>query len=185
MTAKRDLQRRVRLRQARTGESYTTARAHVVAPVEGRRDRPPVIPVDEMIDVAADAARVGVQCGVVMSSDLVRQVEPAVALARLRDALASTEDDPGTALLRAMVLRGELPGPHGRVVPQLYEDIQRFILRARAGIGGVSARGNAIALPVDGKAGSVMMLCHVWHLRTCLVMGTVENVSAPFLLLPG
>ncbi len=31
MTVKRDLKRRVRLRQARTGESYVTARRHVVA----------------------------------------------------------------------------------------------------------------------------------------------------------
>src|SRR5690349_14918466 len=49
MTAKRDLKRRVRQRQARTGEAYVTARRHVVAATAASAD-------DDDDDVDAVAA---------------------------------------------------------------------------------------------------------------------------------
>ena len=47
MTAKKDFKRRVRARQERTGESYTTARRHVVAeraPASAASPPPPAAP---------------------------------------------------------------------------------------------------------------------------------------------
>jgi hypothetical protein len=81
----------------------------------------------------------------------------------VRDALLATADDPGTSILRAAALRGELaaPGP-GALVATLNE-ARRFIARARAGIGGVSDSGSMLALTVDGLDGAVMVIAHVGY----------------------
>ena len=56
MTAKRDLKRRVRERQAHTGESYMTALRHVrnrrTGERESEREGEGAVPVVEMIDVS-------------------------------------------------------------------------------------------------------------------------------------
>ncbi len=69
MTAKKDLKRRVRERQAQTGESYVTARRHVVAQApEPESPKRPVIHVDEMHDITEAAAKLGWRCRVVISA---------------------------------------------------------------------------------------------------------------------
>src|SRR5262245_2273889 len=76
MTKKRDLKRRIRERQEKTGESYVTARRQVLsedtatpavapaAPASG------AIPVIEMISLTAEAERLGMQCRVAIESTL-------------------------------------------------------------------------------------------------------------------
>lgn len=181
MTKKRDLKRLVRERQARTGESYVTARRHVLAqaangdgaePVAHAAESPPVdepgasrpsIPVVEMISLTEQGAQLGLKCRITMASPLAAQVDPTVALTRLRDVLVASAHDPGLALLRGVVLHGESapppPLPRGRTMWQ--QEVRRFIERARAGIGGVSETGSMIALNVDGLAGSVLLIAHV------------------------
>jgi hypothetical protein len=68
MTKRRDLKRRVRERQEKTGESYVTARRHVlVDPAEnGPAPASPgtAIPVVEMITLTEHATRLGMKCRV-------------------------------------------------------------------------------------------------------------------------
>src|SRR5215831_17893452 len=100
MTAKRDLKRRVRDRQGRTGESYMTALRHVLD------QRPSVVPVVEMIEVGA---AMGIQCRVRMAPVLADRIDAVGALRRLRDALIATERDPAFDLMRRVVMHGECP----------------------------------------------------------------------------
>src|SRR5688572_2450348 len=88
MTAKKDLKKRARDRQARTGESYVTALGHV------RAQRPGTpIPVVVLVDLTAVGAAEGLSCRISMYPGLTGRVDPAAALARLRQALMATPDD--------------------------------------------------------------------------------------------
>lgn len=162
MTAKRDLKKRVRERQARTGERYTTARRHIVGEPTG------TVPVIELEDISKEAARLGFHCRVFAFPDLSRRVDRAAMLERIRNALRATVDDPATALLRGAALQGGEPAPgHLLLSHQLLTDGKRFVDRAEAGIGGVSPSGRMLALAVPGrrKAASsdlVMVLCILW-----------------------
>src|SRR5512142_1555815 len=101
MTEKRDLKRRVRERQAQTGESYMTALRHVQA------QRPPAFPVVELVDLTEIGAPLGFKCRIVMSPVLADQIDAAGALARLRDALLAPDREGSLELFRAVTLRGE------------------------------------------------------------------------------
>lgn len=186
MTSKRDLKRRVRERQARTGESYMTARRHVLAQAASAAPREPAIPVVEMISVTDEAARLGLKCRAVITSTLVSQVAPVAVLERVRDALLATPDDPGTRVLRAAVLDGEPPQIGTRVLPAWLDETRRFLARAHAGIGGVSENGNMLALPVEARDGSLLMvIAHIgfrpaWRPeppQPRLVLTTIDSFS--------
>jgi hypothetical protein len=179
MTAKRDLKRRVRERAARTGESYVTARRHVVqaddAPAAALAPAPaksaPAMEVVELLDLTADAAQLGLRCRVFMPPSIAAAADPAVVLARLRDVLVGTEGDPLTARLRAVALAGKpSPAPSARR-PDLTA-LRRFFQRARAGLGGVSDDGSALALPIAGKTGMVPVVCSIWHQQPALMPST-------------
>jgi hypothetical protein len=158
MTTKRDLKRRVRDRQERTGESYVTARRHVTA------NAPPtpesVVPVVELVDLSSQAAAAGLRCRVHMFPALAARVDPIAAITRLRDVLTATDGDPATDLFRAVVLRGEPAQVHltGRAAVAALEEGRRFLARALAGLGGVSERGRMMAFEVGGQ----MMVCLLW-----------------------
>lgn len=193
MTAKKDLKRRVRDRQARTGESYAAARAQVVTQKPEPEPEPApapsesAIPVEELIDLTPQAATIGIKCRVAMSSRLTGRIDPAKTLLRIRDALLATEDDPATRKLRTVVLRGEhVHAPPGARIQDWFGSTRRFVARALAGIGGVSEHGNMLAITVDGPAGSVMVLVHVW-LRQYgpetepprLMLSVAESIGSP------
>ena len=158
MTSKRDLKRRVRERQARTGESYMTARRHVLDQAASAAPREPAIPVVEMISVTDEAARLGLKCRAVITSTLASQVNPTAVLQRVRDALRATTDDPGTRILRAAAFDGQPPQIGTRRFPDWIDEIRRFLARARAGIGGVSNTGNMLAMPIEAGDGSLLMV---------------------------
>jgi hypothetical protein len=166
MTAKRDLKKRVRDRQQRTGESYTTAREHVLAGRDPGDERDPgrtPVEVLELVDLSAEAARLGLVCRAAMAPALVERVDGATVLARLRTALLAAEGDPGTALLRRVLLRGEDDlAPILRLASDALERARDFMARARAGIAGPSESGRMLALHVDGKLRAetiVFVLC--------------------------
>lgn len=149
MTYKRDLKRRIRERQARTGEAYTTAREHVLA-------AKPSIDVIDVLDMTADAAAIGLTCPVSIWPKLAERAEPRLVLARLRDALLATVGDPKLAVWHGVALRGERP-----VGASWTPDIvgaRRFVDRALAGIGGISDDRRMIALHVQGREGVVAVL---------------------------
>ncbi len=113
------------------------------------------VPVIEAIDLTELARELGYRCSVSMFPDLAGKLDPSAALARLREVLVATEDDPKTQLFRGAVLHGQLARHPRRA---LIDDVQqsiRFLNRVRAGIGGISDGGTMLALHV----GAVPMLC--------------------------
>src|ERR1700759_236878 len=96
MTWKRDLKRRVRQRQAETGESYVTALRHVraAAPSEAPPMPPtPPTPISylEMIDLTEVGAALGMQCPISMYPQLLGQLDVSTMLREVRSALAQPQ----------------------------------------------------------------------------------------------
>ena len=163
MTAKKDLKRRVRERQARTGESYVAARRAVMAEAPSpEREAAPAGPINvvELDDISEQAAALGFQCRVSIARALAAQIAPETALARLRDVVLATSADPALEPIRAVALRGEQQRRPG-VMQAWMTDLRHFVARVRAGVGGVSASGTTLAVPVEGTRGLVMMVCHL------------------------
>lgn len=154
MTAKKDLKRRIRERQARTGESYTAARAQVLAqagPVtEESLSKTSAFPVVELIDATDIAANLGLKCDVLVSPALAQQITPLRVLEKLRDALLATERDPEMELLRGLVFRGVRPLRDRTRLPGWWDDVRRFLARAEAGIGGLTQTGDMLAFSAEG-----------------------------------
>jgi hypothetical protein len=177
MTAKRDLKRRVRERQAKTGESYVTARRHVVAqaPATQTTEARPVMDVVELLDVSDDAGKLGLRCPVRMSPKLAEHAGQAGVLARLRDVLVSTMGDPAMSLLHEIALRG--PAVRRSRRRRNFEDVRQFYQRARAGLGGVTDDGTLLSFPVAGGDGLVSVLCKVWD--RSLVLITLDEETLP------
>jgi hypothetical protein len=160
MTAKRDLKKRVRARQARTGERYTTALQHVTADRPGGGDRVPVV---ELVDLSAQAAEAGLTGRIVMFPELAERIDPAAGLRRLHDVLVGTRADPAMEAFRAILLEGRDPKSVPRPTGGLgLQGIKRFLDRARAGIGGVSDGALILALPVQGREKLETVLCLLW-----------------------
>lgn len=157
MTERRDLKRRVRERQARTGESYMTALRHVqeqrdaAEPRDPEEPRPTAIPTVELLDLTELGAPLGMKCRIAMFPRLADQVDAAAMLEKLRDALLATEGDRAFALMRAVVLRGERA--RVPISATAADEARRFVTRAKAGIGGISEGGRMLALQVPGRAG--------------------------------
>jgi len=158
MTTRRDLKRRVRDRQGRTGESYMTALRHVLA----QRDEPAPerapVPVVELIDISEAATAIGMQCGARLVPWLADRIHVGATLRRLVDVLLATTADPAFDKMRSVVLHGAQPMARPMDLPA----IQRFLARVRAGIGGVSDHGQIVALTVDGRHGMEMVLFCLW-----------------------
>jgi hypothetical protein len=77
-------------------------------------------------------------------------------LTRYRDMLLATARDRDLDLMRDIALRGARPAV---AHPQWsLRELRAFIDRARSGLGGVSASGRMVAMSVDGKSGSLMIL---------------------------
>jgi hypothetical protein len=152
MTQQKDLKRRIRERMAKTGESYTAARAHVLderppaevstpSPVAGA-NRGAGIAVVEPVDVTEEAVALGLKCKALA----IDGVDARRALGRLHDVLVST-DDADLEPLRAVALWGRRPVPARWSIAEA----RKFLARARAGIAGVGPNGWLLAYIVDGE----------------------------------
>jgi hypothetical protein len=171
MTKQRDLKRLVRARQARTGESYVTARDHVRAP------RTETVPVVELVDITEVSDSLGMQCRVMVMPELAERVDVAMALRQLRSVLLTTTPDPDFDLMRAVVLRGERPYS----APPPFADGLRFLVRLRAGLGGVCPSGRMVAFSVAGSTGVEQVVFLLWvtplqyrHLRPTLIVSSPD-----------
>lgn len=156
MTEKRDLKRRVRERQAQTGESYMTALRHVQDHAPSRES----IAVIELVDVSEIAAPLGYKIRVTALPSIVEQIDVAATLTKFRDVLLATTRDRSLDLMRDVVLRGRPARPLNRP-PWSLDELRQFIERARAGLGGVSDTGTLVAMSVEGKDRSRMTLFHL------------------------
>ncbi|HEU4730508.1 MAG TPA: hypothetical protein VFT22_21565 [Kofleriaceae bacterium] len=152
MTDRRDLKRRIRERQARTGESYMTALRHV------RGQRAALVPVVELVDVTQIGDALGFKCPALVVPALAERIDVAAVFRQLRDALIATASDPASELMRAMVLHGERPS----MTTASLDGGLRFMRRARAGIGGFSDGGAMLALNVQGRQATELVIFMLW-----------------------
>lgn len=159
MTYKRDLKRRVRQRQAETGESYVTALRHVraAAPAGDAElldaelfEAPPVPAISyvEMIDLTEVGAALGMKCLITMDPALLGQIEVSAMLRQLRTALAQ----PQAATMRAAIMDGEAIA--GGVDLAELQSLERRITHGRAG---ATPGGSCLALHVEGDRGPVLV----------------------------
>jgi hypothetical protein len=151
MTKQRNLKRLVRERQARTGESYVTAQRNVRGPRE-------TVPVVELIELTEIAELLGLQCRVMVAPELAARIDVGAALRQLRSVLLTTTPDAAFDLMRAAVLRGERPYS---APPPLDEGL-KFLVRLRAGIGGVCPSGRIVAFAVAGSSGVEQVVFLLW-----------------------
>jgi FHA domain-containing protein len=131
------------------------------------------VPVIELLDVSADASRLGLRCGAMMFPALAERVEPVNVLTRLRDVLAGTIGDPTTALLCSVALDGQPPPP--RRVERDPESLRQFLRRARAGLGGTTEDGTMLVFHVAGRDGIVPVLCTLSPRGPSLVLTVVTG----------
>jgi len=131
------------------------------------------VPVIELLDVSADASRLGLRCGAMMFPILAERVEPVNVLTRLRDVLAGTIGDPTTALLCSVALDGQPPPP--RRVERDPESLRQFLRRARAGLGGTTEDGTMLVFHVAGRDGIVPVLCTLSARGPALVLTVVTG----------
>lgn len=143
MTLRRDLKRRIRERQEKTGERYTTARAHVLA-------TPPAPSwVVELHDVTEQARLAGLTCPVRVTSALRRSGKQVPELLeQLRRILLGPIE--GMQVMQRVALRGE-PDPwhrDGQVVI-VAAHAERFQERLQHGLRGPGPGGRVLAFDAD------------------------------------
>jgi hypothetical protein len=168
MTAKRDFKRRVRERQARTGERYTTARRHTLA--ARASDLPTAVPVVQLHDVSGEAARLGFRCQIAMAPALSERAATAAVLTGLRDALIAT---PGNS--DAVQLFGIAFGLPSGAGPELHRQApvvstNQVTLRF---VGPPARSGVTMVFGVAGRDGIVPVVCA--DCRTGLVLSLVDG----------
>jgi hypothetical protein len=167
MTQQKDLKRRIRERMEKTGESYTTARAHVLAerapttvvppavsPLAQVLAAPPGSPIAvvEPIDVTEEAAALGMKCKVLVNDG----IDAPRALGKLLAVLAGT-DDADLIPFRLVALGGVRPRP----ARWSNAEMRTFVARARAGIAGIGPNGWLLAYVSDGII--VLAMVSVWR----------------------
>jgi hypothetical protein len=151
MTANRDLKRRVRDRQAHTGESYMTALNHILAQRPASAI-PSAIPTVEFLDVSTVAAALGLKCQVSLSPLLAHAIDVEATLERLCETLAATQHDPALAILRTIAVHGQQVASPAQLGFQEVRDALLFVRRLRAGIGGISDNGRMLGLRAVARA---------------------------------
>jgi hypothetical protein len=179
MTQQKDLKRRIRERMDKTGESYTAARAQVLA----QRPEPGAIPVIEPRHLTEEAVALGLKCKVLATDGF----DARRAVQTLHDLLVATADA-DLDVMRGAVLRGERPSwsVGGRPKPLQWsiEEVRRFLVRARGGLGGVGPGGWLLAFVSDG----VMVLAALSLMRggaPCVWLRRIDATATDELALAG
>lgn len=135
MTKKKDLKRRVRERQAKTGESYTSALAQVRGPQ-----------VAAVPEATEEAEAAGLRCKAFVSTRLRREPDLAALFARLREMLEALGAPACGPLLRGEMASGGIPDAVGLAV-----ESRRFLAEVRSGARGFSRDGRLFALEWKGE----------------------------------
>jgi hypothetical protein len=168
MTAKRDFKRRVRERQARTGERYTTARRHALA--ARASELPTAVPVVQLHDVSSEGARLGFRCQIVIAPVLSERAATPVVLAGLRDALIAAPGDADAVQLFGIAFG--LPSAAGPELHRQAPVVSRNQVTLRF-VGPAPRSGATMVFGVAGRDGIVPVVCT--HCRTGLVLSLVDG----------
>ncbi|HET7788892.1 MAG TPA: hypothetical protein VFL36_23150 [Myxococcales bacterium] len=161
MTKKKDLKRRVRERQERTGESYTAALAQVRGP------RVAAVP-----EATREAKAAGLRCRAFVSTRLRRETDLAALFARLREMLEALGAPACGPLLRGEMAPGGIPD-----AVRLAVESRRFLTEVRTGARGFSRDGRLFALEWKGEVIVGGIVVHAG--RTPLIyLGCIEDLRA-------
>lgn len=177
MTKHKTLKQRVRERQQKTGERYTTALAHLKAHAQQKR-----LDSEEPLDVTALARRAGLACRATLSARLVRddagetERRTVRAFELLKGLLRALTGDAGAqkmaeVLLHAEPWSGGLPNPMAELA-----DALRFTSEVAAGRRGVSASGRVAAFDAEGITLLAVLWAHPFDAKVppSLYLSTLE-----------
>lgn len=127
------------------------------------------VPVIELLDVTADAARLGFRCPIALFPEVLEQCELPSVLLGLRTALVGAAGDPATARMFGvafgMVPEAKAPGPLLLVDHSRPGELARTIQ---------TLYGGAVVFQVAGSEGSVGILCRPWSRGRMLVLRRLD-----------
>ncbi|QRN94686.1 hypothetical protein JRI60_37045 [Archangium violaceum] len=155
MTLKKNLKKRVRARQEKTGESYTTARMHVLNQEQASR---PKVSQESLREVTPLVDEVGLTGqAFLMPRFLESLARP--ALKRLRELLLATRDEPATQRMRAVLLNGEPDTMDFASLSREWVQTQAFLRNLRLGMRGPSRSGRLLSfeLRADGMPVTIVV----------------------------
>jgi hypothetical protein len=154
MTIKKDLKKRIRERQEKTGESYTTARMHVLnqAPSEA-----PKMSQVSLREVTTLLEAVGLK-GQAFLTPGFPETFARPSLERLRAVLLATRNEAATRRMRAVLLEGEPDTLDVGSLMREWGETRVFIRQLRLGIRGPSRSGRTLSfeLRADGEPVTVV-----------------------------
>ena len=123
------------------------------------------VPVLELLDVTADAARLGFRCPIALFPEVLEQCELASVLLGLRTALVGAAGDPATARMFGVAFG---VGSEAKTSePLLLVDHKRSGELARTIL---TLYGGAVVFQVTGSEGSVDIICRPWSRGRMLVL---------------
>jgi hypothetical protein len=174
MTERRDLKRRIRERQEKTGERYTTARAHVL-------ESPKSNLVVELHDVTEQARAIGLTCAVRVTSSLWRSGDRIRGLLeQLRDILSGPVDAP---VMQAVALRGAADELGSGTLPLMLRHLGDFLTSIENGLRGPALGGRVLSFETDfdGQRRTVIAQVRPRHAgEPMLMMSVFREDSAGF-----
>jgi hypothetical protein len=130
------------------------------------------VPVVELLDVTADAERLGFRCGIALFPEVLEQCELASVLIGLRTALVGAAGDPATARMFGVAfgVASEANTPE----PLLLVDHKRPGELARTL---QTLYGGVVVFQVAGSEASVDIICRPWSRGRMLVLRRLGDLS--------
>ena len=123
------------------------------------------VPVIELLDVTADAARLGFRCPIALFSEVLEQCELASVLLGLRTALVGAAGDPATARMFGVAFG--VGSEANALEPLLLVDHKRPGELARTIL---TLYGGMVVFQVTGSEGAVNIICRPWSRGRMLVL---------------
>ena len=131
-----------------------------------------VVPVTELLDVTADAARLGFRCPIALFPEVLEQCELASVLLGLRTALVGAAGDPATARMFGVAfgVASEANTPEALLLVDHKRpgELARTILTLYGGV---------VVFQVTGSEGSVDIICRPWSRGRMLVLRRLDDVA--------
>lgn len=157
MTIKKDLKKRIRERQEKTGESYTTARMHVLNQAPAGAPEAPRVSEVSLQEVTPLLESLGMR-GQAFLTPGFSEALARPALERLREVLLATRDDPGTRRMRAVLLEGEPDSLDVGSLMREWGETRVFVRNLRLGMRGPSRSGRALSFELRTDGGPVTVV---------------------------
>ena len=130
------------------------------------------VPVLELLDVTADAARLGFRCPIALFPEVLEQCELAGVLLGLRTALVAAAGDPANARMFGvafgMAAEANTPAPLLLVDHKRPGELARTIQ---------TLYGGMVVFQVAGSEGSVNIICRPWSRGQMLVLRRVDDLA--------